>query len=78
MREDINSPRNVYVYEPISEDDPEERTIVDIMPHIGSFIFRGFVRRVGKYSNLFKFYYYSIESAVKNVEKRYEIRIARA
>ena len=52
MREDINSPRNVYVYEPISEDDPEERTIVDIMPHIGSFIFRGFVRRVG---NIFKF-----------------------
>ena len=52
MSENYNSPRNVYVYEPISEDDPEERTIVDIMPHIGSFIFRGFVRRVG---NIFKF-----------------------
>lgn len=68
MSEDVRNQRNVYVYEPISEDDPEERTIVDIMPHIGSFIFRGFVRRVGNYSNLFKFCYYSIESAVKNVE----------
>lgn len=52
MSEDIlNNQRNVYVYEPVNDDDPEERTLVDIMPHIGSFIFRGFVRRVRNYSN---------------------------